>query len=70
VNRIKAHGGPTLLPALATLGIGGAVLFLSEATWLQMTAAVVLVIGIALGVFAIATPEFLEADHDDPKEAS
>jgi hypothetical protein len=65
MRRLKAHGGPTLLPALAMLGLAGATLFLSEATWLQMTAAVFLVVGAALGVFAIATPEFLEADHED-----
>lgn len=58
-----SRGGPTLPAALATLGIGGATLFLSEVTWLQMSAAVVLLIGIALGVAAIATPEFLEADE-------
>jgi hypothetical protein len=37
----------------------------SEATWLQMTMAVFLLVGIALGVFAIATPEFLERDAED-----
>jgi hypothetical protein len=59
------HAGPTFVPALATLLIAGAVLFLSEATWLQMTAAVVLLLGIALGVFAIATPEYLAQDDDE-----
>lgn len=62
---MRRHGGPTLLPAIAALVIGGAVLFLSEVTWLQMPAAMVMVVGIALGVFAIATPEFLEADRED-----
>jgi hypothetical protein len=59
------HAGPTFFPALATLLIAGAVLFVSEAVWLQMTSAVVLVVGIALGVFAIATPEFLADDVED-----
>ena len=61
------QAGPTFFPALATLVIAGAILFLSEATWLQMSAAVVLVVGIALGVFAIATPEFLAGDAKDEK---
>jgi hypothetical protein len=45
--------------------IGGAVLFFSEVTWLQMPAAVVMVVGIWLGVFAVATPDFLEADREE-----
>lgn len=59
-----SRGGPTLPAALAALGIGGVTLFFSEVTWLQMSAAVVLLIGIGLGVAAIATPEFLEADEE------
>jgi hypothetical protein len=64
------HAGPTFLPALGTLVIAGAILFLSEATWLQMSAAVVLVIGIALGVFGIATPDFLAGDATDDNAGS
>jgi hypothetical protein len=62
---VKARPGPTFIPALALLIVAGAVLFLSEATWLRMTAAVFVLGGVALGVFAIATPEFLAADVDE-----
>lgn len=62
---MKARPGPTFLPALALLIVAGAVLFISEATWLRMTAAVFLLGGVALGVFAIATPEFLATDADE-----
>jgi hypothetical protein len=62
---MRHRGGPTLLPAIAALVIGGAVLFFSEVTWLQMPAAVVMVVGIWLGVFAVATPDFLEADREE-----
>jgi hypothetical protein len=57
--------GPTFWPALIVLVVSGGILFVSEATWLQMTMAVFLLVGIALGVFAIATPEFLERDAED-----
>lgn len=63
------HAGPTLPAALLALGGGGVTLFFSEAVWLQMTAAVILLVGIALGVAAIATPEFLE-DADGADEGS
>jgi uncharacterized membrane protein YpjA len=59
------HAGPTLLPALVILVVFGAVLFLSSATWLQLIAALAMLVGVALGVWAIATPAFLEADADD-----
>jgi hypothetical protein len=62
---VKARPGPTFIPALALLIVAGAVLFLSEATWLRTTAAVFVLGGVALGVFAIATPEFVAADSDD-----
>jgi hypothetical protein len=62
---VKARPGPTFIPALAVLVVAGAVLFLSEATWLRMTAAVFVLGGVALGVFAIATPEFLAADAEE-----
>lgn len=58
------RAGPTLMPAIACLVIGGAVLFFSDATWLRMTSAMVALLGIALAVFAIVTPEFLERDLD------
>jgi hypothetical protein len=59
------RGGPTFWPALIVLVVAGGVLFVSEATWLQLTMAILLIIGIALAVFAIATPEFLERDAED-----
>jgi hypothetical protein len=59
------RGGPTFWPALILLVVAGGVLFVSEVTWLQMTMAVFLIVGIALGVFAVATPEFLERDAED-----
>jgi hypothetical protein len=58
------HAGPGFLPALAIAAVGGAVLFLSSATWLEVTGASVLLVGAALIVRAIATPEFLTADRD------
>lgn len=59
------HGGPHLIPALAVAVVGGLVLFLSSATWLEVTGASVLLIGAALIVANIATPEFLERDLGD-----
>jgi prepilin signal peptidase PulO-like enzyme (type II secretory pathway) len=59
------RGGPTFWPALSVLVVSGGVLFFAEVTWLQMLMAVCLLVGIALGVFAIATPEFLEGDAED-----
>ena len=51
--------------AAAVFAIGVVALVLSEATILRVAAAVVLLIAIALGVFAIATPEFTAADSDE-----
>jgi hypothetical protein len=59
------RAGATFWPALAVLVVSGGVLFVSETTWLQLSMAILLIVGIALGVFAIATPEFLERDADD-----
>ena len=59
------HAGSTLMPALVILVVFGAVLFLSSATWLQLIAALAMLVGVALAVRAIATPEFLEGDADD-----
>jgi hypothetical protein len=64
VKRLE-RGGPTFWPALAILVVAGAVMFVSEATWLQATMAFFLLIGIALAVFAVATPEFLERDAEE-----
>jgi hypothetical protein len=67
MNRLKRlkRGGPTFWPALAILVVAGAVMFLSETTWLQATMAFFLLLGIALAVFAVATPEFLERDAEE-----
>jgi hypothetical protein len=59
------HAGRHFLPALAVAAVGGALLFFSSATWLEVTGASVLLIGAALIVGAIATPGFLEQDRDD-----
>lgn len=59
------HAGPTFRPALVLLVVFGAILFLSSATWLQMLSALMMLLGIALAVRAIATPEFLEGDRED-----
>jgi hypothetical protein len=59
------HAGPTFWPALGLLVVAGGILFFSEVTWLQLTMAILLLVGIALAVFAIATPEFLERDAED-----
>jgi hypothetical protein len=56
------HAGPRFIPAVAVAAIGGIVLFLSSATWLEVTGATVLLVGAALVVANIATPEFLERD--------
>jgi hypothetical protein len=57
------YAGPGFLPSLAVAVVGGAVLFLSSVTWLEVTGASVLLVGAALIVRAIATPEFLEKDQ-------
>ena len=54
------RGGPTLPAGLAAFAIGGGTCSSSEVTWLQMPAAMVMLIGVALTVAGIATPEFLE----------
>ena len=60
--------GPTFLPALIGLLAGGAVLFLAEANWLRVCAAVALLVAVALAVFAVATPEFVAADREDREQ--
>jgi hypothetical protein len=62
---MRATPGPTFVPALLGLAVGGAVLFLSEATWLSLAAALVMLGAVALVAFAIATPEFLARDAED-----
>jgi hypothetical protein len=59
------RAGPTFWPALGLLVVCGGILFVSEATWLRLTMAILMIVGIALGVFAIATPDFLERDAED-----
>ena len=44
------RAGPTFVPALAALGVGGLMLFLSEVLWLQLPGAVLLLVGVALAV--------------------
>jgi hypothetical protein len=53
---------PTSRAAIAALLVGGAVLFLSSVIYLQVIGATILVAGIAIGVFAIATPARLGGD--------
>jgi hypothetical protein len=59
-----SRAGRLFLPALAIAVVGGAVLFLSSVTWLEVIGASVLLFGAALIVGAIATPAFLEADQE------
>jgi hypothetical protein len=66
---VRARPGPTFVPALIVLGVAGAVLFLVAAEWLRVVSALALLVGIALAVFAIATPEFLAADQDADADA-
>ena len=70
IGNLKRGGGATFWPALVVLVIAGGILFVSSATWLQLTMAVLLLLGIALGVFAIATPEFLERDAQEDDRSS
>lgn len=53
------------LPPLIALLVSGAVLFVAEANWLRVVAAVVLLLAAAIAVFAVATPEFVAADRQD-----
>jgi hypothetical protein len=56
---------PAFLPPLIALLVAGAVLFVAEATWLRVVAAVALLLAAAVTVFAVATPEFVAADRRD-----
>ena len=62
------HAGPTFLPALVILVVFGAILFISTATWLQLIAALTMLVGVALAARGIATPAFLESDAEVPPE--
>lgn len=53
--------------AIAALVAGAAVLLLADAEWLRVASATLMVAGVALGVFAIASPEAL-ADDPPPEE--
>jgi hypothetical protein len=55
--------------ALAALIVGVAVLLLAEAEVLRVAATMSLLAFIALGVFAIATPEFATGDRDEEIDA-
>jgi hypothetical protein len=59
------YGGPRLIPAIVLAAVGGLTLFLASVTWLEVTGATVLLIGAALVVANIATPDFLEGDLGD-----
>jgi hypothetical protein len=48
--------------AIALFSAGAIVLILASATWLRTASALVLVASVAIGAFAVATPEFLEED--------
>ena len=62
---MKARPGPTLVPALAILVIFGALLFITGSEALRLISALALLVGIALAVAAVATPEFMEGDVED-----
>lgn len=55
----------TLPAAVAALAIGAAVLFFADAEALRVASAALLLTGIGLGVFAVATPEFLAGDKEE-----
>jgi hypothetical protein len=57
---------PPLPVAAAILLLGGmGLLFLSEATLLQVFAVFVMAAGIACGVFSISSPDFLGREPDE-----
>ena len=62
---MRARPGRTFLPALLLLAGAGLVLYIAAADWMRLTAALLLLLGIALGVFAIATPDYLAAGEDE-----
>ncbi len=62
---MRARPGPTAVPALLILGIFGALLFFTGSEALRLISALALLVGIALAVAAVATPDFMESDVDD-----
>ena len=58
------YAGRMFIPAIAVAAIGAVVLFFSSATWLEVTGALVLIIGATLIIGSIATPAFLEAEGE------
>ncbi len=62
---MKARPGPTAVPALAILTIFAAILFFTGSEALRLISALALLVGIALAVAAVATPEFMERDVED-----
>jgi drug/metabolite transporter (DMT)-like permease len=61
------RAGPALRPALALLSVGAVLLLLGERQSLRLIAALLLLAGVALAVFAVATHEFLSADRDEQR---
>ena len=59
------YAGPRLSPRSCIAAVGGVTLFLASVTWLEVTGATMLLVGAALVVAAIATPDFLEADREN-----
>lgn len=59
---MRARPGPTFKPALSVLVVFAAILFFTGSEALRLISALALIVGIALAVAAIATPDFLEAD--------
>jgi hypothetical protein len=57
----------TTKTAAGLLALGIVTLLLAEVTPLLVAAALVLLVGVGTGVFAVATPEFLAGDDDGPR---
>lgn len=55
----------TAKAAAGLLAVGIVALLLAESTVLQVAAALVLLVGVGTGVFAIATPDFVAGERDD-----
>lgn len=50
--------------ALAVFGVGVALMLVLDSTWTRVVGVACLMAGIVLGVFALATPDFIEEDPD------
>lgn len=46
--------------ALAVFGVGVALMLVLDSTWARVVGVACLMAGIVLGVFALATPDFIE----------